>query len=972
MRELSGALVALISIALLPGCSGGGSGAGGGEFALIEFLESGQNNIPRNRQVRFRFSSPLAAGQDLFTRLKIQNINAVPGESNFARAAGTYIVSAEIVFFEPRLPTKPDRSDAGFKANGNYHVFLSGGPDGLMSSSGDRIPTQQEFIFETNEYFEDPDPAEPPRAFSLVARDSTTDVMTDLSRMDPRPFQLALLSNADLIAGNRYVDPGAGGEGQDYSVPWQFDLLMSEPLDPSTITTEHVELLELHGNATDSPEDEPPTASPGHVPTRAGHPFIVPIGVELIQGTAADGQSQVIIRVTPRVILVDDARYRLTFSGSVLGVDYRKTLNRDNGLTGDGLTEIPPDGEYPEPGGLGYTTEFIVRNRPTIAGMRPLVYNPLEDGINPEIGQSVFDESRHNNALYNPVQSPGKAVGFLADFGDGSDGPLAVSGGNTLVIDTGDTANTPIGNPFDINDLNAQEIYNKLTLDSELVTYDSVENFELNLESLVVSSSSTLRIVGRNPAMIRVTGIVEIRGKLDASGADGQNGGGGSVAVGGAPGAGGDAGGDSRRGYSYSYHTHSRNKWARLLQLRPQIKNAAPYSENGQGPGRGLRGAESFNYTPCNDAKNGVTGTGGGGASHAIAGELGEDRLNKAGIAGTEGPAYGFVHCNSKGGFTNESVIGMRGIPGDTYGDREIFDITRGGSGGGAGGNAHGRYRATGGGGGGGGGSLSLLVAQAILVPGGTITVAGGNGGRGFLGKPNSSQGYSTGGGGGGAGGSLVLISGTDIDLSAGGVIDARGGIGGARSDVGGSATLGGTNAGGNGGHGYIFLMDPNGKITGLTPSEPGNYDGYSHGVLTIREFEASRFGSIAAVTELFNVGASHPTYANFMPGDILGLVNDGQVIRIFASVAQGNPEAPLGSDPATERAAVEVAVIRPVNGATAVQFTGDMPALYPSGVPGRYPFLRIDARFEYDDLVEAALGPLASIDQVNARFTFN
>ena len=136
----------------LSACSGGGSGASG-SFRLIEFLESGQNNIPRNRRVQFRFSSAVMEGQDLFTRLKIQNVIQQAPNSNFARAAGFYLVNAEIVEFTPRLPNEPDRSDAGFKADGSYHVYMSGGPDGLQSTSGDTIPTQQEYIFETNTYF---------------------------------------------------------------------------------------------------------------------------------------------------------------------------------------------------------------------------------------------------------------------------------------------------------------------------------------------------------------------------------------------------------------------------------------------------------------------------------------------------------------------------------------------------------------------------------------------------------------------------------------------------------------------------------------------------------------------------------------------------------------------------------------------------------------------------------------------------
>jgi hypothetical protein len=54
------------------------------------------------------------------------------------------------------------------------------------------------------------------------------------------------------------------------------------------------------------------------------------------------------------------------------------------------------------------------------------------------------------------------------------------------------------------------------------------------------------------------------------------------------------------------------------------------------------------------------------------------------------------------------------------------------------------------------------------------------------------------------------------------------------------------------------------------------------------------------------------------------------------------------------------------------VSIIGDMRLLNPAGTPNRDAFMRVDARFEYENPVEAALGPYASIDQVDISFTFN
>ena len=422
----------LAGLILLASCSGGG-GTGDGTFRLVEFLEAGQSNIPRNRVLTFVFSGTVFENQDFAERLQIENVQ--PGaNSNFSRAIGTYVVAADRVSFAPRLPQLTDRSDAGLRANGNYTVFLKTGPDALRSDSGSTITAPQEIQFDTGDFFEDPNPAQPPRALGLVARDVTDGTETVLSRLSPRPDDLQDLDSATLIASGRFIDPGAGG-APTFATPWQFDLEVSEPIDPSTIRTDTIELLEIFSNATTSGDAAAPAAPADHFGTEVSFP--VPIRVGVVQGADdASGEIRVFIRVTPLVTLVDNTRYRLTFAGSILGIDFRKTFVGENGLTGDGTSPLAGAIEtLPEPGGLGYTTEFIVRDRPAITTSRTLTYDPLVDGIEPEDG-TTSATGRANNTLYNPVSDPGRAVGFLPAFGDGSDGALSISGSDATVIDT--------------------------------------------------------------------------------------------------------------------------------------------------------------------------------------------------------------------------------------------------------------------------------------------------------------------------------------------------------------------------------------------------------------------------------------------------------------------------------------------------------------------------------------------------------
>ncbi len=937
---------------LVGSCGGGGGGDAGGTFFLVEFLESGVNAVPRNRTLEFRFSAPVAASQDFFERLKIANV----GPENFSVGVGTYVVSGDVVTFMPRLPERADRGDGGFRADATYHVFLKGGPDALQSVGGDRIARPQELTFETSEFFEDPVPTEPPRAMRLLARDLTSDAAIDLSRVDPRPGELALLDSNELLQQGRALDPGAGG-APNYGTPWVFELHVSEPLDPATVTPDRVQLLEIRRNALTGAT----TADPGHV----GDPvsFKVPILVDVIQRPDSAGDLQLFVRVRAVQTLVDDARYRLTFSGTILGIDFRKAYIGENGVTGDGQTPLSGGG-YPEPGGLGYTTEFLVYDRPAISASRTVTYDPLADGIEPETGQTTMDEDLHNAALYNPSFAPGTAVGKVSDFGDGSDGNLSVSGGATATLDTGDTPNSPSGISVIVTDLDFMDSYSNQGMPAAgQRTVAGLTPLELQLENVTVSSSSTLRIVGVNPCRLLVRGLVQVTGTIDAGGFAGANGSS-TISQPGAGGPGGYAGGISPRGDKSCalYGGNDCSSFNGFLNVCAPAKAKFPFARKGEGPGRGNQGGDSHPYWAQLNSGGNVTardntGSGGGGGSHGTSGSIGEDRINAGGAVGTAGPS-----CSTYGN-PNSSVIGARGMPGPLYGDRTARDWM--------------------GGSGGGGGFFEIVSAGAIQVTGGgRISVAGGPGGAGFI-EPNVSPQYGTtyqtswntvtGGGGGGAGGTISLVSGGDITV-VGGLLDARGGVGGARGSHALVSNTNGCNAGGDGGKGFIFLMDIDGSVVGLPGTVPaGEYDTFQYGVLTVSQFSLDRFGGISAITEMFGMPAADPDYQPIEELDILANVGAGQSVRIFVSSAKASPDNPLLPNILTETPLFEVAVVQFVGGAASVDITGDMSNLNPAGgAPARDAFTRVYAGFEYNNEIDAATGPFASVDEVTVRFSFN
>ncbi|MCZ6572086.1 MAG: hypothetical protein O7C98_02845, partial [Planctomycetota bacterium] len=500
--------IGLFSACLFAISCGGGSPGTSGDFQQIEFLTAGQDNIERNTRLRFVFSEPVAAGQNLPERIRIENIQTGGAVPNFSLAVGDprigeslpgaadgkgYDLNGNVVDFYPKLPELTDASDAGFRPGGEYHVFLKSGPDSLRSTTGSVLPFQQESIFNTNDFFADPFPLVPPRALGLTATEAGGG-STGLSRLDPVSSTNRGLGNAVLLQQGRIINPGTGTHpyqtiNPDGSVDpnrWEILLEVSEPLSPASVTTDMITLTQIREDALDANN----MTVGAFANTAVSHE--VPLEVEVRQSFTSTGFAAFIV-VRPLHVLVDDARYRLEFDGSILGIDARKTFIGDNGLTGDGAsgafrqeTAIATAGQVLFPLGQLQLNESTLRafvnSVEQVLGIDYLVVTAPAPGVAftgaPGAGASVLitynggtpvsevggrgyeaeflvfdravipsernltfdplvdgvnpettDPARINTSLYNPATDPGKTVGFLAAFGTGKDGPLSVPNG---------------------------------------------------------------------------------------------------------------------------------------------------------------------------------------------------------------------------------------------------------------------------------------------------------------------------------------------------------------------------------------------------------------------------------------------------------------------------------------------------------------------------------------------------------------
>ena len=510
---------------------------------------------------------------------------------------------------------------------------------------------------------------------------------------------------------------------------------------------------------------------------------------------------------------------------------------------------------------IPYSFAFVTENRPLQTNKKTFEFTNT-------LGDMVRDDTVSTGDL-NSSRSPSKVQGWLLFAGDGDNG-------TNLVVPSGpENLNNPVGcvGPyFQANDSNLDDfdpqatdvnLSTGATKNTCLNTTDGSSAVVFEFRTFRIKNGTTVRLTGNNPAIILVSGSINIEagGRLFARG-DGGNGtpfgdgnpgtardvgvkaipGGVAVAGGGN---GGDADGDGNMG------VYSHNGFAGYGSPDYGVTNGRGGPDPVLvGPGRGNISINiSAAVGNAQPATRNWNGPGGGGGGHAVAGMAGAaigNGNNPFALDGTLDGAGGGTYGDLSGRMPTAEA-GSGGGGGGAYRNNPWYASIGGTSG----------FTATGGSGGAGGGFIDFTAGGDIKIFG-QVDAAGGMGGAG---KPEFFAGG--GGGGGGSGGGIRILTPNNISFAATTRVTAAGGAGG----VGGMQTqapLWPASNGGSGGAGRIVLEDSDSVITGLGSAfvspGPTSTAGFRRDI-----FDPGRFlgGGLrpVVITEILDVGPASPTY---------------------------------------------------------------------------------------------------------------
>ena len=701
---------------------------------------------------------------------------------------GTTRVDGSTIYFEPRLPSKCDLSDSGFKPGTTYRVLITGHPEefAVKNTRGQPLSRTQNFSFSTRVE----------GGLLPVYQDQIAGASPFVVQVSPEDSAQAVT----VTAGNQII------------------LDISENLDPCSVTSDSVILTMVeNGDPNLGTNVQAPNGNNSgfYAGTDTSDQVPGPLGV------ATWGADTFTTRTPAQVVLAGVEVVQSQASTQIIITpDFGKFP--ENSLMNVTLTAAIQDfGSQPL---TAFSASFTTENLP--------VQN--DTYVLHAAGETAFDEAL-STADVNTARAPSKIQGYLLLTGDGDNGPYAPT--DTLVdpaypnYASGTCTEVPSDNTKDDFNPSADVILDTgATLNACLNGADGSTAVVWQFQNFSIPAGITVRVVGVNPAIIHVqndvnissSGTLLVRGDGNAGvqSSDGIQGralnSSSSTPIPGVVGGRGYAGAGDGGKSANSKATGSIGQYGESGHSGFGSDTAAPQQGQGVvgGPGGGHGNIRS---THPNSSTTRATGTGGGGGGHAT-------------VGGTGGAVPG----------TGATLVSAPdGAGGSVYGDTNATMRTPlAGSGGGAGGANSGTHgsqwtQTSAGSGGAGGGFVDISTLNGDIAISGTIDASGGRGGAG-IGNTNLTPAWNgSGGGGGGSGGGIRLLTPNNIVL-AGATVTTSGGAGG----VGYAGTGATPNIAGAGGNGRI-VMEAN-SILGLAGStviptlgEAGYYSG---------PFDGSRF----------------------------------------------------------------------------------------------------------------------------------
>lgn len=808
VRRGGATLSVVLAFSLLVSACGGSGGAGTGEtltgVVLVDFEQSAIDNLALNQVLTFVFSSPVDPNSISPGSLQIRE-----GPNYGQSVPGQFVIDGETVRFEPRLPSLCDLSDAGLHPDTDYRAVLLGSPEEFSIRNLAGTPLQAT-IFE-----------------AFHTRDDTQGSLYE----DPLPGIGPVVLTTSPANGSASVMVEDDSDPQNV-IPGKVVITFSENLDPCTLTESTVLFYQYAVG-------DPVNSFVPALDQTPGDPYTWGSGTPTSPAR----------RVRSQFVLSQD------FLQTTLEIRPYFDEFPDNALLVVTLTSGVKD--Y---GGLALTPlsfSFTTENRPQqVRETRFEFDGDVPVNINVSTGDA------------NTLRSPSRAQGWLLFAGDGDNGLAA----NLRLPSGPDNSRGPPGCAAPYNGSQAQNDglqddfdtsgQTDVVLDTGSTTNTCFNGTDgstaviFEYRTFRIRAGATVRLVGRNPAIILVQGnaVIESGGRLlvrgDGSGgapqSDGQNGAkyNNTTPPASLPGGTGVAGGGNG-GTSVTTNTigYGGNGIQGYFLTGGGFVDPTVGTTNGPGSGQGNISCQWKQQVQTANRN----GTSGGGGGHVDIGQDGtalpnDNSSNPVQLDGTPDGVGGLAY----GEVTGRMSTAETGSGGGAGGEIRPFTSNVG--------------RASGGSGGAGGGFVDITARGDIQVFG-TIDASGGRGGAGAQGNYYTWE-PGSGGGGGGSGGGVRLLTPGQIFFTSTTTVRVAGGAGGAGGLSNNPPTPPVANNGGMGSNGRLVIEDTDSIVnTGTSTLVPAEgQPGFYRSVFDVSRFKGGGLVNVIE-TDLMDSGPFFPTY---------------------------------------------------------------------------------------------------------------